>query len=128
MSGYSSMLSQWQLLLFFNNDLHAYGRTYVISPKWQLIDSQRMIVLNPSQSKYPSKNIQGAWRFSACSNPISRPLPLKVSACKVLCQCRQALISSHNNCTILYTILHKSFSVYIIYIIGIRDNKNVSNS
>lgn len=59
------------------------------------------------------------------TNPISRPLPLKVPVCKVLFQCHQALISSHNNRKMIYTVLHKSFSVYIIYIFMIRNNKNV---
>ena len=81
----------------------------------------------PNQSIRP-KYKNGAWRFSACSNPISRPLPLKVPAYKVLFQCRQALNSSHNNCTLPYTILHKSFSVYIIYMSLQQNSKNVPNS
>jgi len=50
---------------------------------------------------------------------------VKGSACKVLFQCHQALISSHNNRKMIYTILHKSFSIYIIYIFMIQNNKNV---
>ena len=49
---------------------------------------------------------------------------VKGSACKVLFQCHQALISSHNNRKMIYTILHKSFSVYIIYIFMIQNIKN----
>ena len=82
----------------------------------------------PPNQSIRLKDNSGAWRFSACSNPISRPLPLKVPAYKVLFQCRQALNSSHNNCTLLYTILHKSFSVYIIYMSLPWNSKNVPNS
>ena len=90
------------------------------------ITKEGLFSVPPNQSRLKNKN--GAWRFSACSNPISRPLPLKVPAYKVLFRCRQALSSSHNNCTILYTILHKSFSVYIIYMSLLWNNKNVPNS
>ena len=101
----------------------------MLSHKWILSYNQRRFILGASKSQSIClKDKNCAWRFSACSNPISRPLPLKVPAYKVLFQCRQALSSSHNNCTILYTILHKSFSVYIIYMSLLWNSKNVPNS
>ena len=80
-----------------------------------LTQNRRKIIPNTCRAK-----IKVVLGDSLHTQPNITAFAVKGSVCKVLFQCHQALISSHNNRKMIYTILHKSFSVYIIYISIIR--------